>query len=390
MGPASFQGVPFFVDTSEFSGGRRAVRHEYPLRDQPFIEDLGRKARAFTVDGYVLGDDYLTQRDRLWAALEQSGPGELIHPYYGTRRVQVTDFRIRESNQDGGMARFSISFEETQPTQVQPTSQPDTSAAAQASADAARQASYAFYTAQYRVAGAPTWTFAPIANVVSSAVGAVRSALAPFVTATQTLASLQSQAVSIETDALSLVETPASVVSSVDNFAAFLDGLTYTPQMLSGLIGAYGFGAPDRPAATTPTKTEQQTNFDATQRLLQQAIAIQAAKMAPTVTFDSYEDAAAMRDAITSLLDDQMLTVNDDAYPAFLQLRADLVKAVPGADSDLPHLVSYTPHASIPSIVLAYRLYGSVDLEADILARNKISNPAFVLGGRPLEVLSDG
>jgi prophage DNA circulation protein len=80
----------------------------------------------------------------------------------------------------------------------------------------------------------------------------------------------------------------------------------------------------------------------------------------------------------------------DTAFPALNQLRADLVRAVPGEDSGLARLVSYAPAFTVPSLVLAFQLYGDVTREADIVARNSIRHPGFVIGGRALEVLSSG
>ncbi|MNN99925.1 hypothetical protein D3C81_2196910 [compost metagenome] len=42
---ASFRGVPFLVDTDSVPVGRRTQLHEFPQRDQPFVEDLGRRTR---------------------------------------------------------------------------------------------------------------------------------------------------------------------------------------------------------------------------------------------------------------------------------------------------------------------------------------------------------
>ena len=41
--PASFRGVAFEVGSHSESGGRRVELHEYPLRDAPYAEDLGKK-----------------------------------------------------------------------------------------------------------------------------------------------------------------------------------------------------------------------------------------------------------------------------------------------------------------------------------------------------------
>ena len=87
--------------------------HEYPLRDLPYADDLGRRAREFQVNGYVVGENYLQERDALIEALEAYGPGELIHPKYGMLNVVVVGrVSIRESHSEGGIARFAITFAE--------------------------------------------------------------------------------------------------------------------------------------------------------------------------------------------------------------------------------------------------------------------------------------
>ncbi|HAW0191952.1 TPA: DNA circularization protein, partial [Escherichia coli] len=80
---ASFRGVPFSVESDEGSFGRRVQVHEYPNRDKPYTEDLGRATRRLTINAYLVGDDYAEQRDRLITAIETAGPGTLIHPQFG-------------------------------------------------------------------------------------------------------------------------------------------------------------------------------------------------------------------------------------------------------------------------------------------------------------------
>ncbi|HHG0355951.1 TPA: DNA circularization N-terminal domain-containing protein, partial [Escherichia coli] len=39
---ASFRGVPFKVEEESAGTGRRVETHEYPNRDKPYTEDLGK------------------------------------------------------------------------------------------------------------------------------------------------------------------------------------------------------------------------------------------------------------------------------------------------------------------------------------------------------------
>ena len=59
------------------------------MRDTPYVEDLGRRARVMRVDAIILGDDYRVRRDALIEAIEQSGPGKLVHPFYGELTVSL-------------------------------------------------------------------------------------------------------------------------------------------------------------------------------------------------------------------------------------------------------------------------------------------------------------
>ncbi len=101
--PASFRGVPFAALDGENVVGRRVALHEYPGRDEPFAEDLGRSARRFGMRGFLVensriygGGDVLGQRGAMELAAEASGPGTLVHPTKGRLSVQVLTCAISE------------------------------------------------------------------------------------------------------------------------------------------------------------------------------------------------------------------------------------------------------------------------------------------------------
>ena len=105
---ASFRGVPFKVRSHEAPLGRRNEVHQYPGRDDPFVEDLGQEAGVWSFEAFVIGPDYFADRDRLVVALNKKGPGELVHPYLGRKTAAVTDAAVSESFDEGGLARFRL------------------------------------------------------------------------------------------------------------------------------------------------------------------------------------------------------------------------------------------------------------------------------------------
>jgi len=372
---ATFRGAAFYVESAEFAGGRRTVMHEYPSRDEPFSEDMGRRAREFTVEGYVLGDDYLFSRDALITELEQPGVGELVHPYYGTRRVAAKGFRVRETSVDGGMATFSIEFVETPSQPAQPTAAPDTAGAALASVTAARAAVQAEFLADYD----PGVYTDGLSMSVDGVATAADAALTNVPQETQDAAQMARRVSEL------LAESYILVTSAEDLYAALAGLLDVMP---AGTLGVYNFDPGERPPESTANRVQEGLAFDAIQLVVQRLVTIRGVELAIGATYESYDAALAAREELTALLDEQLETAGDDAYPVLMQLRADLVKAVPSPDGDLPRLITYTPPLTVPSLVLAYDLYGDVSQEADLLSRNSVKNPGFVPGGRAVEVLS--
>ncbi|VVP61910.1 hypothetical protein PS870_06475 [Pseudomonas fluorescens] len=96
LNKASFRGVPFAVYGGDARFGRRLALHEYPGRDKPYIEDMGRSTRRIRMSGFLVtdsqvygGGNVLAQRDALVAAVEAAGPGALMHPTLGALQVSV-------------------------------------------------------------------------------------------------------------------------------------------------------------------------------------------------------------------------------------------------------------------------------------------------------------
>lgn len=107
---ASFRGITFYVSSANDSTERRHVVHEYPQRDVPFVEDLGKGAQTFSLSVFVIGDACIQKAKSLREAVISGKPGTLIHPYEGSKRVFGTraafDFRTSELRIISGTLEF--------------------------------------------------------------------------------------------------------------------------------------------------------------------------------------------------------------------------------------------------------------------------------------------
>ncbi|HEV8503723.1 MAG TPA: DNA circularization N-terminal domain-containing protein [Casimicrobiaceae bacterium] len=113
--PAAFRNAQFFVETDARVGGRRVAVHEYPKRNMPYAEDLGRKALRFLVQGYLIGPHYWEQKNRLIGELDKDGPGLLRLPLpYQMADVKVTvvSYTVTEGRERGGMCTVEMDFVE--------------------------------------------------------------------------------------------------------------------------------------------------------------------------------------------------------------------------------------------------------------------------------------
>ncbi|HBC0987562.1 TPA: DNA circularization N-terminal domain-containing protein [Escherichia coli] len=134
-GAGSFRGVPFLItETVTQKGGRRVVKREYPRRDDGGADDLGRRLRERSFSCIVIGDDYIDKRDALIEALDEDGPGELVHPLYGTIQAQIDSWESSENLKEQGVCNFTISFFPPMETTA-PVEKRDTAKASKKAAD---------------------------------------------------------------------------------------------------------------------------------------------------------------------------------------------------------------------------------------------------------------
>lgn len=108
--PASYMGVPFWVETDRAETGRRLQVSELPGVDLPDIEDLGRKANHFEISGYFIGDVSDTQMTSLEQVCGAQGPGTLVLPAQGPQLVHCESIRRRREKKKMGYFGFEAKF----------------------------------------------------------------------------------------------------------------------------------------------------------------------------------------------------------------------------------------------------------------------------------------
>ena len=413
--PASFRGVAFEVESHSESGGRRVELHEYPLRDTPYAEDLGKKAGKWQIEAFLVNgkSGYAERRDKLREALNASGPGTLIHPYLGELSVSVDGYSLKETTREGGYCTFSISFVEAgQP--VEPDVEKDTAANVLDKAEAAKEAATAGFLDEYMplledlegLAGkvpallseATAFLGTPL-SILSRAQSAASSVLAlPDRLASQILGYLGTirQLGGIATSGLKMnaltallgkksAGTASSWLVTSNGVIAGIVGETSWPQAGGGSIGG-GTPSPETPGvvASTVANRAETPLID----LIAAGAVIEAAIESADADYGTADDALASRDAVLEAIDEvQRANCSDAVFTALSELAAAVNEDLTTRGAELPKLGSATLFMSMPALAASYRLYGDVGQADAIVARNRIRHPGRVPGGVPLEVI---
>ncbi|MEZ5709731.1 MAG: DNA circularization N-terminal domain-containing protein [Blastomonas sp.] len=390
----SFRGAPFKTQFHERSGGRRAFIHEFPGRDIPVAEDLGRKARAFTLDCFVAGEGYLAERNALIDALETAGPGLLIHPFHGQLQLVVMDYRQSEDSEEGGIARFSIDFAESGQPLAMPATFDGAAAvdseaglvATEAPQELARDFDVAAVAGFVEEEGGKLVSYAA---ELTQAVAAVHGGIGPALRAFD--AGLRFLPANLQT----LLRAPLALGQSVVGLVSAISALDGSPRLKVASferLTEYGDGL-KTVAVRTPSRQRQADNQAAFVHLFTSIAAAEMVRAASKVSFSSYEDAVELRERVAARLD--LLAVRaadagkDDRAARFDRLRRLAVRDIGQRGGNLARIYEHAIAATQPSLRIANRLYGAQGVEAragDIARRNRVRHPGFVAGGRTIRV----
>lgn len=397
--PASFRGVSFMVVQDDKTFGRRIETHEFPGRDDPYHEDLGRAPDAFTIEAVCGGLNYKADADALEAALVKGGPGQLIHPHYGLVSVVAVEGRRSHNTAATGEARFSITFRRyTAPSF--PTAGADTAFNVMSRATSLMDTVSLGFSGLYQAAGLPDYVETAARGVLGNLEGTFNEALNRF-----GLGWLSS--------VLDMPANAYSVTGIVDAikgaFGALRDaGTVPVRPQLSGLSAAQGVVskranpsviadalldlAQDIPTlALSPAR--RLVNADQLNTLMRASALSGAAAATAQAEIISREDALVRRQnlvsALNGLRDDMAALDMGDAWSAATDLKTAVVRDINERLGRLPVTVRIKTPQSLPSVNLAHRLYGEANLfqtAADLATRNKVRHPGF-MPSQGLEVL---
>ncbi|MBI4209533.1 MAG: DNA circularization N-terminal domain-containing protein [Deltaproteobacteria bacterium] len=393
---AYFRGVPFYVETSELTTGRRVVQHEFPDQDIPYAEDLGKKGQVFQITGYVLGEDYFNTRDALIRACEKEGPGTLIHPYLGIKKVQCESLNLREDRREGRIATFQLSFLEAGENRFPSAIKNIFSEILDQFREVITDVE-AFFIDGLDLVNLPAFVFDSAKQTVDSITTLFEEALQTVKSpsdkdkvaeVTYKLERFKSQSEGMLQGSPQLFESFSEVIEALGDLST-----ENTESLEMYLTLAQGINEVEEELPEifekTSTRSKEKKNRDILLSTARVLFAVNAAQKFIDSDFRSLEEAQEKREEIQSILiEEAEESKNDSLYQSLSQLHASLTEVFPQTSQELSRIIEYTPPVTMPSLVIIYDLFQDPELEQDLLDRNKIIHPGFIPGGESLEVLN--
>ena len=380
--PASFRKIPFQVDTSTFETGRRVQIHEYPQRDKPYAQDMGRATRNIDFDAFVIGADYVEQANALLGALEEYGAGTLVHPWFGSLKVNVLNCRVT-FDRNLGQAVFTLSFVEAGelafPSSASSTQAASRKAAQNLETKSVSRFAQVFKTLNFisRVAESALTVYGKVLSFLANPVFALSSLLG-FGTLPGNLSSLSA----LFGAPISLGWTFAGLLN-LSGKTSTLTGndntLVPTVRGLTRMAVDPALAQPTTPTYTTATTAQIHINHSAINANTRQLLLVQCVGLSSYLNCSIYDDTLAVKNELAAAIDAELLLVtDDDLYLALVDARSAMWEDLTARSRDSARLSELIPPDVLPMLALTYDYYEDAGRDLEVVARNKIKNPSFV------------
>ncbi len=375
---ASWRGIRFEVKVSTSSHGRRGAEKEFPNIDGGIKEDQGRKQRHFTIEAFLIGDDFMERRDALQAASEDlSNSGFLILPWQGKQKVSLNNVEVVHAADEGRMCRLSLEFCEHN-----------------------QRVNIGFKDLLSSITDSLSRFAAPILKRFIAVVSALNN-----IPETNILQGLKPFQTLLENNFIS------EKVSSIDMAQALTAPQNFTSQMANLFVDEY-----KDQTVTYITKQSLKVNnklleiiksnplpniYDdkniqslETSAIYHTAWTVLSINLHATVDtaiyydFSTHDEAKDMMEHITKLMEAYMQITPSEYYQELIYVKTSLIEYFLENYANLAkeNLLSF--NSSQTSLTLAYDLYDDIERRQEIANRNNINHPLFIPAGVKIKVLN--
>lgn len=396
---ASYRGVGFWVETDKIATGRRLAVHEFPHRDTPYVEDLGRKANTISVTAYVHGDNVGSLEGRLRKACDAGGAARLNLPMARTM-AHCEDCSRQYSKDKLGYIAFDLKFvvEGSRPA---PFSGLNNARAIEFRAGKIAAPLSAAVSLTFKGIGVPGFVseaaVEQLRDIAAAIDGAVRSSpVAPEIAGPLLLAAADLSVAAADLiqigdrgdrftatsfiAASELASADALVDAVVSIFIKAREGLA--PEYAVGFLEPWlSYETPSAPVLS-PSEGIRASNERVIDNLVRVAAASQYAAAAAVREYPSRREATQARADVAEHFETVLEGLAGwEAYQAWIEvseMRGQTVELLSRLVTDLAPVLQVSANRSMPSLWWANRLYGDASRAGELATRNGVKHAAFM------------
>lgn len=416
----SYKGVPFQAAAVTKTIQRRQVLHEYPQRDIPYLEDLGKGATLYKVTAFLVGDNCVAQAKRLEKALLTVGAGTFVHPWDGALTVSVYQAsNISYSNSELRYCSLDITFVEAGELGY-PNKLADGPTLARQLADKLGLSAVSDFVESFKQTAAYKLVQAAINGTLLETLGIISDAeIAQILGFVDEVTTFAEQAIGLLTDEPRGFAEKLSSVLGLARFASVETRWSGIVNQISQLTTSEELNRRTNqfaqiPAVVSNIEAESLQDSAAVETLTRQLLlanAIGASTLigtsldtADTVDIDqsgsgdtsedsgedsersdpdtvttSVDELLEVRDHLIASIDNELQNplISDGLFINLLQARSVVFSILTSKAEGLSRLLSIETPQIEPSLVLAYDYYDDVSRSDEIETRNRVIHGAF-------------
>ena len=382
----SFKGVPFFFESTEFSGGGRNVQtNSIPFSNDHVNEDTGINVPKYSFNIYFVGEDAENQKNDFLRVCNEEGPGELIHPYFGVFKARVNSPINLSYGDYQEYISGSVTFVPENDFELRNMEVSLSGKTRQKAVDL-RQSVADKTSKSFKAKGKSKSILDKAVEMSYKAVDAVYSCRKSV----QKAAEFVRQVGSIKSNIEVILMSPGDFVARVQNLITMsgeILGIDVSPKdNVSNGIALMGFTL----ASTEVFEIQSVENRTALVSLVRMTGASMVAENVVDCEFLNVDEAKRYQDDVHDAFEAMLADADDvDLYLQAQALEAVALKYLRDNLSNIPYEVEIELPATNNLLSLVYGVHGNLDDVESVLERNGYRDPLFVKPSDRMMVLCD-
>lgn len=382
----SFKGVPFFFESTGFSGGGRNIQtNSIPFSNDHVNEDTGRNVAKYSFNIYFVGEDAENKKNDFLRVCNEEGAGELVHPYFGVFQVRQTgEINLTYNNQQEFISG-SVSFVPENDFELK-NSVVSLSAKTKQKAKELRRSVADKASKPFKTSGKKLSVLQKAVAMSQKAVDAVYSCRKVI----QKASEFAREVGRVKANIQAIMLSPQDFIARVQNLismSAEIVGFDIDPKdNVKNGIALMTFNLDD----VDVFDSQSAENRSALVSLMRMSGASMVAENLVDCEFSSTSEAENFENDVYDAFENMLADIDDvDLYAKAQELEAASLKYLRDSLSKIPYEVAIERKQTNNLLTLVYEVFGGIDKLDSVVERNDFKNPLLVTPGEKMVVLCD-